>query len=758
MKHRFFRAKRSIVINPEIRYKFKQALLKNKLLIRFSFLLASVFLLSERCFSQIAVFDTIEARINADLHRPGNVLTLDKSISSNQQKMVKQDSCWSDLNYLAGDPGHLARVLDYVNGFTNPKSKYFRNPQLYRCIVNTLDYWYVKNPVNKNWYFNIIGFPTQIGKILILLKHSSSDLPGSLKAKLISRMNIGAAHDSHCQHSANQTDVALHYLYRACLTKDTAVLDTAVKNSLGQIQLVNNDEGIQYDYSFFAHGKQEGIASYGAVYISDQYNIAYYLHDTPYALRGSKLKVLSDFYKNTYLKSIRGVYYDFNVLGRGISREGALMARPQDLLNYKVPLIDPANDDAWKAAKARINKTLPAGYKVESSHTHFWQADYDQHIRPGYSFNVRTVSTRTLRTERGNNENILGNFLPDGSTNIQRSGNEYFNIMPVWDWGKIPGTTSPDFSNNVLPGIPKDWGIPGSTPFVGGVSDDKYGVTTYDMKSNNVSAKKSWFFFDREVVCLGAGINATNNENRITTVNQCWLKGTVTLYNGKTVQQLKHNNIYAENQPAWVLHDSIGYFFPTGGNVSISTQTQSGNWHRINEGGPTNTISGKVFKMWLNHGYSFNGKYAYIVVPGIANKADMQSYPLQNIRILENTDTLQAVQHTGLDMIEIVFFKAGKLTGNKFSVAADKPCTILLKNLHDKRTQLYLADPSQQCKNITVNVQLPDNKQTKQILFNLPEHNYAGSTVYYTIEHVNNSSGPVSINKQQFLSLPDRKD
>ena len=48
----------------------------------------------------------------------------------------------------------------------------------------------------------------------------------------------------------------------------------------------------------------------------------------------------------------------------------------------------------------------------------------------------------------------------------------------------------------------------------GGVSDSIYGATAYAyMDTNpevNTGAKKSWYFFDNEVVCLGAGIQSTS--------------------------------------------------------------------------------------------------------------------------------------------------------------------------------------------------------------------------------------------------------
>jgi len=40
------------------------------------------------------------------------------------------------------------------------------------------------------------------------------------------------------------------------------------------------------------------------------------------------------------------------------------------------------------------------------------------------------------------------------------------------------------------------------------VSDGSYGLAACDFERDGLTARKSWFFFDDEIVCLGAGIMA----------------------------------------------------------------------------------------------------------------------------------------------------------------------------------------------------------------------------------------------------------
>jgi chondroitin AC lyase len=319
--------------------------------------------------------------------------------------------------------------------------------------------------------------------------------------------------------------------------------------------------------------------------------------------------------------------------------------------------------------------------------------------------------------------------MADGATNIQRSGNEYYNIMPVWEWDKIPGTTSRDYAID-QPTIAQ-WGEKGSTDFVGGGSDSMYGVSVYDMNYNDVTAKKAWFFFDKEVVCLGAGIHSSAKENTITTINQCWLKGNVFALCNDKISSINSNLSSVYTNLKWLLHDSIGYFFIGGNAIHVSTETQKGDWYHINNSMSKKTVAGNVFKVWWDHGVQpVNAGYAYVVVPGLGSEKDMRSYDLNDIKILRNDDTIQAVKHEGLARIGVVFYKAGECKVENFSIVVDKPCVVMLSQLNKPNIILHIADPSQQ--NDVIHVQVSSNKikgGIKQIDCKLPAKPYAGKTV-----------------------------
>jgi chondroitin AC lyase len=680
-------------------------------------------------YSQPAVYDTIMQRIAADLQSTIHQATLTKSVEE-KLAMVQPDGSFSGLVYENHEFEHLQNIRDFATAYIQPGNTFYGNEKLYQSIINGLQFWLDKNPHHKNWWFNDISYPQQIGQLLILMRYGKTPLPQDLENHLVERMT----RKLRTGDGANTSDEALHYLYRACLTHNQAIMDSAVTYLFEPVFINDGGEGLQADNSYYQHGKQQAIASYGRVFVGNSYNAAYYLRQTPYALQADKLALLSTFFRDTYLKTIRANFYDFNVRGRGISRKDSLGAGLASLVE-KAAQVDNSKPDFWLAAAQRLSGQKPPSYQIKPSHNYYWKSNYSLHTMPGYTFSVQTSSNRTLRTERGNNENILGKFLPDGATNIQLRGNEYANIMPVWEWDKIPGVTNRDYPTDEGSTIEKDWGITGTTSFAGGVSDGQYGATAYQLNYDSMQACKAWFFFNKEVVCLGAGISSKAPENITTTINQCWQKGQVRIMDnlGKPIS-IKNGQNPVYNKPCWLVHDSVGYYFPDGGNINFTTASQAGNWYRINHFQPKTEESGDVFKLWLSHGTKpINNKYAYVVVPGIGRAGQIKKYASQNIEIIKNTAQTQAVLHNDLHIIQSVFYTAGSIETKGFSISVSQPCIVYIKNIHTKNPMLFIADPTQQLSDIDVQIKLPASKGIVKINCKLPAGAQAGATASYPI-------------------------
>ncbi len=698
-------------------------------------LLCFFFLGYSNSYAQDA-FSIIGSNISNQILAGTNDQALTKNVVS-YLPQLRPDGSWPDINYSNADitkwqPGdHLDRVKDFAVSYLKPYNIYYQHIDLYSAIVNGLRFWYKEDPKSKNWWHNEIASPQTLGEIMVLMQQAKTGLTKGLQDSLVNRMNRG---DIFKQTGANKLDVAIHYLYRACVTKDPELMKIAVSQAFQPIEFTT-EEGLQYDYSYLQHGPQLQIASYGTVFLSGEYKVASWVLGTIYALSDEKAKMLDHYLSKTFLSSVRGRYSDFNIQGRGISRPNILDEKSIAGRKGKNSLLDLAkmirteNKALIDSAIKRINETKPASYGVSPVHNQYWIGDYTQHQRPAYSFNVRTVSDRTKRTETGNKENLLGTFLPDGSTNIQRSGKEYFNIMPVWEWDKIPGITCREFEKDQPMNV--QWGEMGSTQFVGGVSDSLYGALAYDMDYNGVKAKKATFFFDKEVVSLGAGIKSNESENLITTINQCWLNGKVITNDGGKTNTLK--NEVKSQEVNWVWHDSIGYFFPKKGNPSISNKIQNGSWKKINAAYSNEEISDTVFKMWFNHGAKPSAAtYSYITVPGISSN-EMKSYNINDVAILSNSDSIQAVEHFGLKMIQVVFYKAGQIFGKDISISADKPCVVLMKKA-GRDISISVADPTHKLKEVVLIINSKITDSEKELICPLPQGHFAGSSANFNLK------------------------
>lgn len=661
--------------------------------------------------------------------------SIDKNLVLFQENGSFSDIDYDDTQMTNWTPiQHIERLSDFVYAYTNEKNKYYQNEDLYQKIIKGLEYWYDVDSESDNWWHNQISEPQKLGVLLIQMRIGKKQIPQELETKILKRIQETGG-DPAKWTGANRTDIALHWIYRSCLTQNEADLKTAIDNVFNPV-VYTTEEGFQHDNSYFQHGEQLYIGGYGDEILKGVTQVASYALGTQYQLDKEKVELLSKFMRETYYRTVRGQNMSFDVVGRSVSRPGLLNKRTTTTYAQRMIDINPAHADEYKAIIARLNRKQPADYQVTASHTHYFRGDYSLHVRPQYNFDVRLASTRTKKCEYGNKENLKTYFMSDGCTNIVQTGDEYFNIFPVWNWCHIPGTTAPQVEK--IPMDPKAWGVLGTSTYAGGVSDSIYGATAYAyMDTNpevNTGAKKSWYFFDNEVVCLGAGIQSTSTYPVHTTVNQCFLKDGILVDKGSKEETLA-NGSYTLQAPQWVLHDKIGYFFPQKEEVFLTAQTQSGRWYDINTSKSKKEEKMDVFTLGINHGVGpKDGSYAYIVVPGKTSAQEMEAYQKENaIEILSNNAKVQAVRNTKLNVWMVTFFEAGTFKHKELSVTVDKPCVLMVKDINTKSANLHIADPGQTQSPIQVELKIGKKKQVLTADFSQTGI-YAGATKQYTVK------------------------
>lgn len=691
-------------------------------------------------------FHNFAERILADMRvtKMTTPAALDAKVASSLN-LLQANGSFPDVVYTATDRTdwppmkHLDRMLEMVLAYTHEESSYFENTDLKGKIELALTYWQTAKPKSNNWYQNEIGEPHRMAPCLILMQYFGKEkISSALMTTSTNRLRDNGG-DPAAQTGANRADIALHWMYRAVITKDKDLMQTAMNWLYSPVAYTTGAEGLQYDNSYTQHGRQLYIGGYGESYMSAVTKAAICAVGTEYALPAEQLNIFSHFVRDTYLKAMRGSYMFYNVMGRSVTRPGSTKRIGDITILERMKEIDPANITDYEDAIARIKEEKAVNYNITPSSVHYYKGDYTRHQRPKYAVDMRMVSTRTARNEilADNGEGLKQYFMSDGSTGIFVDGDEYYNIYPVWNWAKIPGTTTPEFTT-----IPKagTYIKAGESDLAGGVTDSLYSVSVYryaDTFSNiNSSANKAWFFFEDEVVCLGNSIKSTSEYKVNTTVNQTLLKGDVTVSSNGAETTLTTGAYNYNNNLDWVYHNKVAYYFPEKGKLDLSAQEQSGSWIDINTSYTQEGIATEnVFSLSFDHGVAPDGEeYSYIIVPGISSVEDAKAYDPTNIEIVKNTDTVQAVYHKGLKMYGIVFYQNGGFENGDFIVETDAPCVLLVKGADQTAASVHVADPRNASTTINIGIKLPALKEAKAITYQTTSPHHGQSIMFLVNE------------------------
>ena len=636
-------------------------------------------------------FELILQRLREDLYKANPAKSTD-SIATRLLMTMNADGKWADIDYACffrtnWEPAqHLKQLETIALAYTNPTSTLYGNPIVFKAIQKGLDAWFKAEPESHNWWFNTISSPQSLANILALMQAGVEKLsPQTIQAI----MNKKGNSDPRKWTGANKQDVAIHHLIRGCVLKNDSIVSLNTKEFFDPIRITNK-EGIQKDLSYQQHGPQLYIGGYGIVFVSSIANTAAIFNNTKYALGKEQLELFSNFVRNTYLNVFRSHFMDFSVCGRSVSRLNTIdTGLTVDLLE-NMKKLDPSHAKEYDSVEQRI-QTNNATIGRTNRNQLFDCSDYMLHNRKDFDFSVRIASSRTYRSESGNGENLWGTYVSEGATNIRVFGDEYLNIFPVWEWDKIPGTTTAagEVRN------PHDWGAYGNSDFVGGVSDGTNGVMTYAMDAFGVKAHKAWFLFDNEIICLGAGISSTENKQINTTINQCNLSGDVYLTTDQnTWETLAEERKASRALKGKIWHHQVGYYFPERTKIQVKNTQQTGNWSKINFNEKDEPISMPVFNLSINHGVRpNNATYAYALVPGMSKK-DFDSY-IPSFKIECNNTDIQAVSRNNGDDIQAVFYQAGTLKVNKKTIHVSTPCVVFIKNLRGRKPDIMVKDPTQ---------------------------------------------------------------
>lgn len=709
------------------------------------------------CQAQSNDLEVIKKRVVVELM---NTKIIDSEVEAIIAKMNEDGSFqginYTDLSRTASFPhgGHTRDLVYLAKAYKNKTSTFYQSEKLKGRIIKGLEFWVKNDFVGDNWHDNQITTPTNLGNLMLVI---GDDLPKDLVEKaqpMIGRANMNA---SGARPSGDRIVIAGILAKNLLFVGDKKEFDNIIKIIEDEIKFSTGERGIQHDYSF--HHRPDRVNntdSYGYGKYANAYGEwSYYVAGTKYAFSKEKINMLVDYYLDgIYKQQVYGIYNDVSVKNRSISQKVSSF-QPQSTLEIERLLI---STDYRKKELVEIIRLRKGEAKPSLSFAKFfWQTEHFVFQRPNFYTTVRMFSTRNRNMEEPyNGPGKTTHHRADGTNYLMLKGDEYHNIWAVYDWQKISGTTI--MQKTALPG-PQDIQKDGLTEFVGAVTDGLYGAVAFDFKSphDGTEAKKSWFFFDEEYVCLGTGIKSKRNLPIVTTINQVLMRSEVSMMQDGAKKNVSHGNRTAENVK-WVYHDKIGYIFPEPTTINLSNQTETGRWSDITDQKNISKelVSEEVFKLWFNHGDKLNetdihGKrkyapptYQYIVVPGVS-EAQLSETSANNrhIEILANTADLQAVKHSKLNIAQLAFYKAGEVElakGSKISMESQGMAMIKMQG--DKLKELTVADPSRKLSKVLLTVSgiynakgegfvaIPNSKQNNTLLVvELPQGVYAGKSI-----------------------------
>nr|WP_294899203.1 polysaccharide lyase family 8 super-sandwich domain-containing protein [uncultured Pedobacter sp.] len=617
-----------------------------------------------------------------------NKVARDEDFSLLQTKkilaLLDEKGDFSDIDYLniekgAFQPGEHWMRLYKLSLLYQTKGEFFHDKALAQKIINSVRFWIHTDPIITSTWWNNMGVPLCIGKVFILMEN---ELPKDIITDGIAMINRGVRKD-HYEYYGPATGqnllwIAFAHVYSSCFANDTAGLHRAFNSAEKEIK-ISTDEGIQPDYSFHQHGPQFYSFGYGKTFSLTAAQLIYLAQNTRYQFSDEKIAILSHYILDGQQWATRNKFLEYTAKGREISRN----VPDTNSLLFAIKIMSGIDKDR-KLEYQIFYDQLKSGYRDVSliGNRYFRYSDFMVQQRKGYYFSVKGASKKIIASESGNGENIKGYYQGNGTYYLTKTGKEYDGIFPLLNWKQLPGSLAEQDSAS-LPLI--DFGRTnfGHTNFVYGVSDSLYGAFGYDYKKDKVQAKRSWFMFDKEIVCLVAGVNYSSTNKLCQTLNQCYANGDIWVNNKKFDQnQLESKKIKR------VYHDSVGYVFDSTSFLKkVTVEKRTGSWNDINKMESKQPFSKKVFSLNIDLGKQLeNQHFMYAILPNISGDS-FRGYNLKkHISILKNDSDIQAVFQKDLKQVQAVFYTAGSLKlpwDNKW-IKINKPGLIMVEKINNQ--------------------------------------------------------------------------
>ncbi|RII08660.1 Chondroitinase-AC precursor [Streptomyces sp. YIM 130001] len=634
---------------------------------------------------------------------------------------LRPDGSWPNVDYAdttssangkVWSPYHaLYRMIAMAHAYRDPDAAGYGKPELIEALNSSLLHWDKVEPTCENWWETEIGKSMAMGRVSVFVGDELSP-----EAREVAYAHNTGRRDPVGANGSWRTE---NYLYEAVAKHAAADIhqgyvtmsETVAVDSSGGI-----NEAVQVDSSFWAHGAQLYSEGYGMVLFTIVAAWADVARGTSFDFSSEDIDAIAFYILDGTRWLIRG---EIGMMYLGYRPPNTI----DGITSYAADFLEPLDrmaraDQARSAEYAQLadnirGKTRGSGV---TGHKYFWRSEFSSHQREKYGIFTRINSPRmkgseyrsTFRPEVGNE--IAWNA--SGATSIQVTNREYGDLAPAFDWSHYPGVTAPDAK------VTQQSSPDNAGSFTGGVSDGRYGADVFSLDRYATTGRKSYFYFDDEMVALGAGITSTSEHAVHTTVNQGAARSNASV-GGKAVRPGTDS---AATGASWAYNDEIGYVFPQGGPLKVSNKAQSGSWI------DRDPVERNAFTLFFDHGTAPDrAEYAYIVLPG-ATPAKVRFYASRPaVRILRNDEQAQAVHHPRRRLTMVTCYEAATVDlGAGRTLEVDQPALVMLDE-SGRAPVVSVANPDEA--GLTVSVALTSRGRTRRADFGLGTGADLGRTV-----------------------------
>jgi hyaluronate lyase len=678
------------------------------------------------------------------------VATTANSNWSSMEKSTTRTFLWSDLasTSISSDiTNSYHRLRAMALAYATPGCSLAGDSTLLADIIGGLD-WMDQNRYNpskaiyNNWWDFEIGTPYRLMDIVVLLYDHLTVLQRTRYTDAVNKFTPSATTPAAGGTTGSFTGANRMWkirvvAVRGAVVKDSSKLASARDAFSNLFVYVTTGDGFYRDGSFIQHGEHPYTAGYGASLIETMTPVLRLLSGSSWAVTDPAQANLYQWIFDSYEPIIyNGNVFDL-VRGREAGRASATpnghgmmnsileitrFAPPAEGMRMKRMVKHWAQQDHARnfiagrplttldLAKSLMNDSSIAPRGELVAHYTFPEMDRVIHLGAGYGFGLSMCSSRIANFESINGENLRGWFTGDGQTTLYNGDLLAFSdaYWATVDPYRLPGVTA-DVNHVKLPHQaanigPRAQGQDTLSPhsWVGGATLGNYGAAGMQFKGVGVSltGKKSWFMFDDEIVCLGAGITSTDSRPIETTVEQRKINSSgdnLLIVNGLS----KPNTLgWTEAIPgtSW-MHlaghaggSDIGYYFPTKPSIQAVRESRTGAWSEIDSDGSTSPITRNYLRLGIEHGGNpVNATYQYVLLPGRNARRTGQYAATPQITVLNNNANVQAVRENTLGITAVNFW-----TDNSFTyggITSNKKACVIVRN-DGPFIDLSVSDPT----------------------------------------------------------------